>query len=133
MSKKHKLQIQKDPFASIAIICSEGHQKLSWLLNNSLKFELKEHILPSDDVKNFPVFIDNSSNPDFSFKLIKNKFEGKVLLKSMPNIDFILKVEGNTKDLYIKEITKRIKSVPNVLGAIQLKNEPKDISILEKI
>ncbi|HOP03994.1 MAG TPA: IPExxxVDY family protein [Tenuifilaceae bacterium] len=137
MSKKHKLSIQKEPFASIAIICPEGHQKLSWLLNNSLRFEFSErlptHEIIDENLKDFPVFIDNSSNSDFAFKLIKNKFEGKVLLKSMPNIDFILKVEGNTNDLYIKELAKRIKSTPGVLGAIQLEDRMKDISTLDQI
>ena len=137
MSKKHKLQIQEEPYASIAIICPEGHLKLSWLLNNTLNFEFREHQLSPEsrheEIKDFPTYIDTDSNPDFCFKLIKNKFEGRLLLKSLPNIDFILKIEGKIKDLYLKEIAKRIKTVPNVLGAILLEKKLKDISMLEKI
>lgn len=137
MKKKlHKLHVQEAPFAILAIVCPESQLKFSWLMNTTLGFELKESdslVIEENTGETFffPTHKDNSSIPELQIMLVKNKNEGKILLRSLPNIDFIIKIEGALSPLKQKDFAKRIKTVPGVLGALLLETEKvKDISSL---
>lgn len=136
MKKKlHKLLEQDDPYEVIAVICPENHLKLSWLFNSNLGFEFKESESlsaeqKSDNQISFPTYRDEK----LLLTLVKNRLEGKNLIKSLPNIDYLLKIDGFRPIAEMKKIIKNIKSVPGVLGAMQLEKEKtKELSVLKGV
>lgn len=139
MKKLHKLHVQSSPFTVIAIVCPESHLKLSWLLNTSVGFDFKESASlmvndTGDKTIQFPVQKDEGSSQEMIFTLVKNRIEGKNLIKSLPNIDFFLKIEGVVTPTVQKELVQRVKGVKGILGAILLDAaKVKDLSILNGV
>lgn len=134
MKKKlHKLHEQDTPFEVVAIVCPESHLKMSWLLNNSLGFELKEWTgVDINHKSENPLHVPSHRDENLMITLIKNRYEGVILIKSLPNVDFLLKIDGSRTSAEIKKIIKDIKSIPGVLGAILLDTKSmKELQILK--
>jgi hypothetical protein len=119
------LQDTKEPFFLLAISCAESIHKLVWLIQSQLEITFAESsglrvIVSGKEPIEFPVHKGISPVTGEEFSLIKNKIHSSILLKSQPNIDYILKVSGTNSPIRVKEVIASVKKVPGVLAALRL-------------
>lgn len=119
------LQDTKEPFFLLAISSAESIHKLVWLIQAQLEITFVESpglrvIVSEKEPIEFPVHKGMSPVTGEEFSLIKNKVSSNILLKSQPNIDYILKVSGTNSLVRVKAIVASIKKVSGVLAALQL-------------
>lgn len=125
-SKKiHKLDGNHElPFYLIALSCPESLLKTVWGINSKLQINLKESATPITNKENptntFPAFIDFESVETISFCLISNKSAGILLVKELPNIDYILEITGSLKSSELQRIIKTLKEINGVVAAIEV-------------
>jgi len=126
--KAHKLDGNHElPFALIAISCSDSLLKTVWNINKALEINLheSENLVFSKDnpSQSFPVFFDRTTSDVKFFNLIPNKSASNLLVKELPNIDFILEIIGDTKKDTISSTIKRIKQIPCIVAALEVNPE----------
>lgn len=123
--KTHKLDGNHElPFSIIAISCSDSLLKTAWNLNNALAVDFREseHQVFTKDNPDlvFPVLCDRNSSDTVFFSLIPNKFSSAILVKELPNIDFILEISGVINKSEINSIIKKIKQINGIMAAIDV-------------
>ena len=126
--KIHKLKgFQPEQFKVICIACHQNHYRLSWALNQALNIQLQKaedlflkHNKTNID-QSFSKYTFQDKNSPFTYHLICNKSEKGYLLKELPNIDFFLKIEGETDDGFVSEVINKIKKLEIVITAFELK------------
>ncbi len=126
--KNHKLHGNHElPFALIALSCSESQLKLAWNINKKLNINLKksEIIVQSKDSTptSFSVFSDNETSDVQYYSLISNKSSGIMLVKELPNIDFILEISGDIKMMNLTTLIKEMKLISGINAAIEVNAE----------
>lgn len=126
--KSHKLEGSHElPFVLIAISCSESLLKMAWNINRKLNINLKEFetsIQSKDNPdSNFPVFCDHHSSEVLFYNLIANKSFNNLLVKELPNIDYILELTGELKKTEIALIIKDLKQIQGIIAAIEISAE----------
>ncbi len=126
--KNHKLHGNHElPFALIALSCSESQLKLAWNINKKFNINLKksEIIVQSKDstLTSFSVFSDNETSDVQYYSLISNKSSGIMLVKELPNIDFILEISGDIKLMNINSLIKELKLISGINAAIEVNAE----------
>lgn len=97
---------------------------MAWNLNNVLGLNLHESDfqIQSKEVPSlyFPVLSDRSTYESQFYSLIPNKQQTALLIKELPNIDYIIEISGNiNKDDLIAAI-KKIKQIAGVIAAIEV-------------
>jgi hypothetical protein len=136
-AKIHTL-LEDQEFKLIAIASHLNDYKISWLLNEELKCKFQQsNDLEIHDQKNktnskFGVFIFEESG-DSIYTLYSNRSGNEILLKSIKNIDYILKYEGQQSELELKEFIEKLKKVKNVLTVFEIDKsslKPKEIELL---
>lgn len=123
--KSHKLEGSHElPFVLIAISCSENLLKTAWNINKRLNINLKEFESTLQSKENadvfFPAFCDHNTSDVLFYNLILNKSAGTLLVKGLPNIDYILELAGEIKKVEVSSIIKDVKQIPGVLAAIEI-------------
>jgi len=135
-AKIHKLS-EEDDFKLIAIATHLNEYKISWLLNQEMgcKFQQSTDLLVIDHKTNlttkFGVFVYEDGS-DSIFTLYQNKSGTELLLKTIKNIDFILKYQGQLSEIKIKYFIDELKKQKNILTVFEIdKNsiKPKDIEL----
>jgi hypothetical protein len=126
--KIHRLDGNHElPFVLIALSYPESLLKTAWALNKKLNINLKESeilIQAKDNTSNpFPVFCDIESSEGLYFSLISNKSSNNLLIKELPNIDFILEISGAFKKSDIMIMIKEVKLIAGIIAAIELNPE----------
>lgn len=123
----HKLNVEpENDFYLIGIASHENDYRLSWALNQSLKFDLvKENNLTIHHPKHkmdieYSMYSFEDDNEYLSYSLISNKSEQGFLLPNTKNIDFIMKVSGSVDVNLIGEIVDKLKKVDIVITAFVL-------------
>ncbi len=114
-------------FELIGISSKLSMHKLSWQLNQLLAFDfrrLDEDIDTAKDRK-FSVYQYDAANA--TYILLENKSRGALLLKKLPNIDYLLKIEGDLTDSEFKSLIKKIRQVPDVYACLNI-----ELSVLSK-
>lgn len=125
-SKKiHKLDGNHElPFSLVALSCSESLLKTVWNINAKLQINLKESSTPvitkESPASTFPLFSDWESSESITYSLIANKSAGILLVKELPNIDFILELTGKVKSTELQRIVKLLKEINGVAAAIEV-------------
>lgn len=119
------LRETSEPFFLIAISCAESIHKLAWLIQAQLDIALAESpglrvIVTGKEPTEFPVHKGISKATGEEYSLIKNKVHSNILLKSHPNIDYILKISGTSSPANVKTEINNIKKITGVLAAIQI-------------
>lgn len=119
------LQDPKEPYSILAISSLESIHKLVWLIQTQLEIIFTESpglrvAISRNEFVEFPVHKGISQSAEEEFSLIKNKAHSNILLKSQPNIDYILKVSGANSPNRVKDVIAKVKKVPGVLAVIQL-------------
>jgi hypothetical protein len=125
--KIHRLDGSHEvPFILIAISCHDSLLKTVWNINKKLNIDLNES-LPIESKENpsqtYPVFCDLKSSSLRVFNLISNKSSNLLLIKELPNIDFILEISGEINKVDVLSIIKEIKMIPGVNAAIEINPE----------
>lgn len=128
--KVHKLIVEFDKdFTLLAVASHENDYRLSWAMNKNLglgfsRMENLTLIHPKNKVEvNYSryQYIDDAG---IVFYLISNKSEGGFLIPELKNIDYILKVENNTDELYVEKLLTGLKSIDIVITAFRIENLP---------
>lgn len=135
MKKKQvKLEIPVEQASYYAISCSSSLHQLSWELNSKVGLDLRENISISQGGVEFPATKDEQSSHDRSVLVVKNRMESSILIKELPNIDYMLKIQGNHQKEFIKGFIAEIKKFASVMAAIPVDAAKiKSISILHNI
>ncbi len=126
--KSHKLNGSHElPFVLIAISCSDSLLKLAWNLNNALELDFRESehqvFTKENPSQVFPVLCDRNSSESKFYNLIPNKLASNLLVKELPNIDFILEISGEILKNDVTNIIKKIKLIPGIVIAIEVMPE----------
>jgi hypothetical protein len=134
-TKIHTLPEEND-FYLIAIASHLSDYKISWLLNEELNFRFSQ----SDDLfvsetktnnhSRFSVFL--FEDADSTYTLFSVRSGNNILLKSIKNIDYILKYHGQASGNHIENLMERMKKMKNIITVfrVDLKSlKPKEIEL----
>lgn len=121
MKKKQiKLEVPSEKATFFALSSTLSIHKLAWELNQALQLKLSQ----GSGLKHldlcFPTLTNEEGIVPFSIEIVKNKFESNLLVKELPHIDYILKIQGDMPALRIKDFITKIKAIPSVLAAISI-------------
>ncbi len=135
MKKKQvKLEIPDEQASYFAISCSNSLHQLSWELNAKIGLNLRENISLTLNGVEFPTAKDEQSTLDWTILVVKNRIDSAILIKELPNIDYVLKIHGNHHREYVKGIVAEIKKLASVVAAIPVDAaKVKSIYILQNI
>jgi hypothetical protein len=121
MKKKQvKLEIPQEQAAFFAISSSSTIHKLSWEINSRLDINLHENTSICHLDIEFPTVKDDSASAESIILIAKNRMEVGVLIKELPNVDYVLRIQGDHGKRYIKKIIADIKSLDSVIAAIPI-------------
>ena len=125
--KVHTLSNDKN-FKLIGIASHLSPYKLSWSLNKELdaRFQQSENLILSDKSSTKPLIFSTykfEDGNDSLYTLYSNRSEDAVLLKSIRNIDYVLKYEGIISDQLFKLYIEKLKKIRNILTAFEIDNE----------
>jgi hypothetical protein len=128
---------EEDDFKLIAIATHLNDYKISWLLNEEMncKFRQSNDLQTTDQQNNtttkFGVYV-YEDGTDSVFTLYSNHAGNAILLKSIKNIDYILKYQGPLSESQIKQFLDKIRKLKNILTVIEIdksKLKPKEIEL----
>ena len=134
--KKKLIKLEVPPEKSLfyAISCQNPLHKIAWQINKELSLQLKDSEGIHKDELVFPAHMDDVSFPDFSILIVQNKLEASILLKDLPNIDYIIKFQGNISANAAKEIVDKLKKTPSIVAVIAIDTKKiKSINILQSL
>ena len=93
-------------------------------MNKKLQINLREseiHIYSKENSLNaFPVFCDRETSEELYYSLISNKSSNNLLIKELPNIDYILEISGEIKKSIVQGLIKELKLIPGMIAAIEV-------------
>lgn len=119
----HKLDDQPSfDFLLFGISTDEREYRLAWLLNSELGWELcrLENICFRQDqhqlIQEFSHYVHTDINSQLTYHLVSNKCEHGYLVEELKNIDFFLKINGQTDDPSIQSPVGRLKALPFIRG-----------------
>lgn len=116
-------------FKLIAISTQLNINKLIWALNNALDIKLVRNA-DLEKVNGFPMFSFRNIRSAIVISLIQNKYEGKMLVKQLNNVDYVLEFTGLLSTDDFKSHMSVLKKIPDVMAAIEIipssirRNEP---------
>ena len=134
--KLHKLNLEYErDYMLVGIASHENDYRLSWALNKALNFKFAKtddliinHPKHKIDI-NYSMYCFNDDSY-LNYYLISNKSEKGFLLPTMKNIDFVLKISGDTDIDLLNELLMKLKQIDIIITAFHIQ----DISDrLEKI
>ncbi len=122
--KVFKLETNQGSYALVAISSAESLHKIGWHINQILGINLS-NVSPIQLIVNnisieFPVLKDDGSLPETIFTLVKSKQEKGVLIKTLPNIDYFLKIYGTITEKSILEYLKKLKSITAINAVVKV-------------
>jgi aminopeptidase-like protein len=135
-TKIHSLSDDPD-FKLIAIASHLNDYKISWLFNEELKYKFKQtdDLIVSENKNQtnvrYTVFV-SENETDSTLTLYTNRCGNNILLKSLKNIDYILKCQGYFSNYQLVEFIEKIKKLKNILTVYQIdltSFKPKEIEV----
>ncbi|MBN1987997.1 MAG: IPExxxVDY family protein [Bacteroidales bacterium] len=136
-TKIHKLEAEEHaPFLLVGISYNDSIHKLAWALNSKLNLGLSE----AEPIKrekedgitcHFPVMSNETGTAEHTLALIKSKHEGFSLLKTLPNIDYVIQVAGTCTNGFITSLRRELKAIPGVMGTFTI--NPKEAKLKEPL
>lgn len=143
MNKKLVIKTDKQDFESLLGIASiENDYKISWAINNQLSIKLKK--APDLEIKSkdkeintgFSNYTYDNIDNHVHIKLLQNKREGFVLLKSYKTIDYFLMIESAGSLPPKEKLIDQLKSIRSVLAVFEIdltKLSKSDIEMLHSV
>lgn len=123
-TKVHTLLSEKD-YRLIGIASHLSAHKISWLFNEEInsRFQLSENLIVEDKKTNeaykFSTYKFEDEGDDL-YTLYANRTEQSILLKSIKNIDYIIKYEGFMSENTFNQYLQKIKQLKNILTAFEI-------------
>ncbi len=123
--KIYTISEEKD-FKLIAISSHLSDYKISWLLNQALKtkFQQSEDLLvvkiATQNVQSKFTTFKFEDEADIIYTLYSIRSDNDILLKSIKNIDYVIKFQGHISDTEIENILGKIKKLNNILTAFKI-------------
>ena len=103
----------------IGISCQLADYKLVFKINKELKTAFKRvedfKTQAGKSNKAYSLYVFNDESNQLSFYLLSNKSENLHLVSEYSRLDYFLIVEGEPEDKFLKEISKKLKAIPEVL------------------
>ena len=139
MAKKLLLETRSEPafYTLIGISSSLRDYRLSFLINQSLEFNLKKlddfcTILPGkQEPEAFSLFYFRDDDQRNSYFLLANRNLENFLLPEMRQMDFLLIIEGGFKKARKDAMLKNIRNIQNVIASYEIRfNELKNFENL---
>lgn len=106
-------------FKLVAISTQLNINKLVWELSNAFGIKLVRNA-ELEAVNAFPIFSYRNTKPAVVVSLIQNRFEGKMLVKQLSNVDYIIEFTGELLPNEFKSYMIAIKKIPNIIAAIEI-------------
>ncbi|MGD9977344.1 MAG: IPExxxVDY family protein [Bacteroidales bacterium] len=123
MVVKKKLEIleveSNQPFRLIALSSSLNLNRMVWGLNAGSGIKLIKNS-DMEQTLGVPVFTDRVSKFPVVISLISNKPEKSRPVKQLPNVDYIVEVNGLMPESEFKLFVQGLKKVDGVLAAIEI-------------
>lgn len=136
-TKIHKLEEKgHSPFILIGISYSDSIHKLAWALNSKSNMGLSQadsiqQVKEDSTTLHFPAMNNDTECSELMLALIKCKHEGFALLKSHPNIDYVIQIAGTYSDTIIAAIRRELKTIPGVMATFVI--SPKEAKLKEPL
>jgi hypothetical protein len=138
--KTEKLHISFEGFFDfklLGISCAEKDYRLCWALNQTLSIDmvrLSNQGMPyREHLDGFPFFEYNDEENGRIYRLLSNRFEAKILMKELKNIDYLFLIQG--EDVNLQQITELIGGIEFVFLATEIeidKLKEKDLLYLDE-
>ncbi len=106
-------------FMLMAISSQLNLNKLVWELNSRCELKLQKDT-ELDGILQVPTFSDKTTETPNIVTLISNKYEGKLLVKQLGNVDYILEISGMPTPSKFKEYIQEIKKIQGTIAAIEI-------------
>ncbi len=125
--KSHKLTFEDDfRFILIGISSHENDYRICWALNNTLGMSLKRsenltiynHRLSRNQVFSMYQYADQETL--YHYHLISNRCDNGFLLEEMSNIDYILKISGDTGKNFSAQLVHKLKKNDVITTAFEI-------------
>lgn len=123
----------------IAIASHEPDYRVSWLINASLKIQLRKtsnHIVSEpDDTESeagFSCYTYSDQDALLEYFLVSNHSEKGYLLSKYKNIDYFLHITGESSVDFLKNIITRLKATMGIITAFEVVlTEPRFIRLFQ--
>ncbi len=131
MARKVNLETRSEPalYTLFGVSCHLKDYRLSFLLNQVLDLEFikmedfRAVIAPRKEPDGFSFYYCVDEDHFNAYYLLANRGEESVLLPELRQTDFLLLLEGPFKKAQKDHLLFRIKSIPNVLTAFEIRFE----------
>ncbi|MGE0076829.1 MAG: IPExxxVDY family protein [Bacteroidales bacterium] len=107
------------PFRLLAVSSLLNVNKLVWSMNSSCGLRLVKN-QELEAILSASVFSDRDSLRPIIVSLIPNKQEGSLFLKQLPNVDFVVELNGPIADADFKKFVTSLKKIEGVMAAIEV-------------
>jgi hypothetical protein len=128
--KIHKLPLKVEfNYSLIGISSHENDYRLSWAINQNLNLKLSQDsnllvsIKNTEIIQRFSVF--SSIENGIKYELISCLSEQGYLFKKLKNIDYIMKISGDSKQLFLNRITHKLNKIDIVITSFLINDLPK--------
>lgn len=123
----HHLDIGVDfDFHAYGLSCHVRDYRMAWMINRKLDLDLgyDEHLeaLYKGNTSLHSLFTTSLDEERIHLSLIRNSSEKGYFIPEMPQMDFILKIEG-AEQTEREEVISAIRSLPQVLMVLELQPE----------
>lgn len=110
----------EENYRLVGLSSDEPDYKLCWMLNERMRMaflktaNLKVFNKKLEMEQEFSQFLFEDENAMLTYRLIGNRSDNGVYLDDLKNIDYILHIQGEIRNVELAELTKRINTVEMV-------------------
>jgi hypothetical protein len=127
IQKKHKLEYtEKFDFLLLGLVSTENDYRLIWTINNALNFAFEKtdnHVVLGKDDKaelEFSYYTFDNEDTFLYYRLLSNRTESGILMEELKNIDYLLIIQGDISESYIKGLISDLKNVEQIQGVFRI-------------
>jgi len=136
--KAHKLTFSQEyDFQLIGITSHDNDYHICWKIDQSLDMHLIKlenlHIYNNKFKisQDFSLYHYYDEDTVTEYHLISNRCENGFLLEEIRNIDFLLKISGDTDEQFLNDLTQRLRVIEGITAAFEL--DPSQLKSREKL
>lgn len=106
-------------FKLIALSSVLTLNRLIWSVNSSCNLKLLKNS-DLEPIINVPVFSDKASKKQSIISIFPNRIADGLLVKQLPNVDFIMEINGLLAGSELKELLQNVKKIEGILAVIEI-------------
>jgi len=115
-------------FRLVAVASHENDYRICWIINHALGIRLSRspnlHLTKQEEDAGFSMFSYFDKDRQIEYQLIANRCETGFLLQDQRNVDFFLKIYGDSERV-INDILTILKKTEGILTAFELSLNPR--------